>query len=96
MRADSAAAFSLRSARSGAGVGQLLLVLFECSRRLSLGLFSLRDAAFDGLGALGEGLFEHRDNELDHDEHEDGKAHEGDAHFPKIGHQGVYFALSGG
>ncbi len=80
----------------GAGVRELLLVLFECSGGLGLGLFGLGDATFDGLGTLCEGLLEHRDNVLDHDEHEDSKAGEDDKHFPGIGNQRVSTALGGG
>ena len=80
----------------GAGVGELLLVLFECCGSLCLGLFGLGNAAFNGLGALCEGLLEHRDNELDHDEHEDSKADEDDNHFPDVGNQRVGLALGGG
>ena len=67
----------------GAGVRELLLVLFERCGSFGLGLFSLGNAALDGLGTLCEGLLEHRDNVLDHDEQEDSKAGEDDDHFPE-------------
>ena len=72
-----------------AGVGELLLVLFECGGCFCLGLFRLGDAAFDGLGALRKRLLEHRDNVLDHDVHEDSKADEDYAHFPDVGNERV-------
>ena len=40
----------------GTGIGELLLVLFECSGGLCLGLFGLGDATFNGLRTLCEGL----------------------------------------
>ena len=34
-------------------------------------------------------VFEHRDNVLDHDEHENSKADEDDKHFPGLGTRGL-------